>query len=98
MVRSRYQQVVVVIDGGAYRHGAQPTSVNQHSTMAIGVGSEGMSVEITAGSPDVDDDATPEIDEAVAAAQSVLSGRFGAQIRLADPEDLGGAGQSVVIR
>ncbi|MCS7481343.1 hypothetical protein ACFFQW_09215 [Umezawaea endophytica] len=57
-----------------------------------------MSVEITAGSPDVDNAATPEIDEAVAAAQSVLSGRFGAQIRLADPEDLGGAGRSVVVR
>jgi hypothetical protein len=57
-----------------------------------------MSVEITAGSPDVDNAATPEIEEAVAAAQSVLSGRFGAQIRLADPEDLGGAGRSVVVR
>lgn len=57
-----------------------------------------MSVEITAGSPDIDDAASPEIEEAVAAAESVLTGRFGAQIRLADPEDLGGAGRSVVVR
>ncbi|WNV89245.1 hypothetical protein [Umezawaea sp. Da 62-37] len=57
-----------------------------------------MSVEITAGSPHVGDEAAPGIAEAVAAAQSVLSGRFGAQIRLADPEDLGGAGRSVVVR
>ncbi|MFE2756860.1 hypothetical protein ACFXGA_33180 [Actinosynnema sp. NPDC059335] len=57
-----------------------------------------MSVEITAGPQDIDDAAPSELDEAVAAAQSVLSSRFGAPVRLADPEDLGGAGRSVVAR
>jgi hypothetical protein len=57
-----------------------------------------MSVEITAGPQDIDDAAPSELDAAVAAAESVLSGRFGAPVRLADPEDLGGAGRSVVAR
>ncbi|WP_447006916.1 hypothetical protein ACRAKI_10800 [Saccharothrix isguenensis] len=57
-----------------------------------------MSVEITAGPQDIDDAAPSELDAAVAAAESVLSGRFGAPVRLADPEDLGGAGRSVVVR
>ncbi|PSL53710.1 hypothetical protein B0I31_108157 [Saccharothrix carnea] len=57
-----------------------------------------MSVEITAGPQDIDDAAPSELDDAVAAAESVLSGRFGAPVRLADPEDLGGAGRSVVAR
>jgi hypothetical protein len=57
-----------------------------------------MSVEITAGPQDIDDAAPSELDDAVAAAESVLSKRFGAPVRLADPEDLGGAGRSVVAR
>ena len=57
-----------------------------------------MSVEITTGPPDISDAASPEILDAVAAAESVLTRRFGAQVRLADPEDLGGTGRSVVVR
>lgn len=57
-----------------------------------------MSVDITAGPQDIDDAAPSELDDAVKAAESVLSGRFGAPVRLADPEDLGGAGRSVVAR
>lgn len=56
-----------------------------------------MSVEITADPPGVDDP-DPAVVEAVAAAQAVLTGRFGATVRLADPENLGGAGSSVVVR
>ncbi len=55
-------------------------------------------MEITAGPQDIDDAAPSELDDAVAAAESVLSKRFGAPVRLADPEDLGGAGRSVVAR
>ncbi|GAA3859269.1 hypothetical protein GCM10022243_26370 [Saccharothrix violaceirubra] len=47
----------------------------------------------TAGSTD-----TSGVPDAVAAAESVLSSRFGAPVRLADPEDLGGTGRSVVVR
>ncbi|MFD5827778.1 hypothetical protein [Lentzea sp. NPDC060358] len=54
-----------------------------------------MSVEITAGPPDT---TSPEIDDAVGAAERVLTRRMGAQVRLADPEALGGTGRSVVIR
>jgi hypothetical protein len=57
-----------------------------------------MSVEITAGPPDVDDAASPEVLDAVAAAESVLTARLGARVRLADPVDLGGTGRSVVVR
>ncbi|WP_309113418.1 hypothetical protein [Saccharothrix sp.] len=57
-----------------------------------------MSVEITAGPADIDDADHSDLLAAVAAAESVLSGRFGAQVRLADPERLGGAGRSVVVR
>ncbi|MBM7810215.1 hypothetical protein [Saccharothrix algeriensis] len=57
-----------------------------------------MSLEITAGPADIDDAADPDLLETVAAAESVLSGRFGAAVRLADPERLGGAGRSVVVR
>ncbi|RKT53942.1 hypothetical protein C8E97_2530 [Saccharothrix australiensis] len=55
-------------------------------------------MEITAGPVDIDDDADSEVRAAVVAAESVLSGRFGAAVRLADPERLGGAGRSVVVR
>ena len=54
-----------------------------------------MSVEITAGPPDT---TSPEIVDAVGAAERVLTRRLGAQVRLADPEALGGTGRSVVIR
>ncbi|WP_408607169.1 hypothetical protein [Actinokineospora bangkokensis] len=40
----------------------------------------------------------PEIDAAVAAAEAVMAKRFGARIRLADAEDLGGSGRSAVLR
>ncbi|WP_253772706.1 hypothetical protein [Goodfellowiella coeruleoviolacea] len=57
-----------------------------------------MSVEITADQPLIGDAAGPEVMEAVAAAESVLSRRYGAAIRLADPEELDGTGRSVVVR
>jgi len=38
------------------------------------------------------------VDGAVHAAERLLTARLGAQVRLADPEDLGGSGRSVVLR
>ncbi|WP_253846511.1 hypothetical protein [Actinosynnema pretiosum] len=53
-----------------------------------------MSVETTASPVDVE----PGLLDAVRAAETVLSGRFGARVTLADPENLGGAGRSTVAR
>ena len=63
-----------------------------------GVGSVQMGVDAAAGSSDVVDDIRSEVSETMAAAQQVLSHRFGATVRLAAPEDLGGSGESTVIR
>lgn len=52
----------------------------------------------TAAGTDVDSGIGPEVSETVAAAEQVLSHRFGAAVRLADPEDLGGSGTSTVVR
>ncbi|AHH96066.1 hypothetical protein GCM10010174_42640 [Kutzneria viridogrisea] len=57
-----------------------------------------MSVETTAGPADVNGALDPEVADAVAAAEAVLSRRFGAAVRLADPEDLGGSGKATVLR
>jgi hypothetical protein len=57
-----------------------------------------MGVDAAAGSSDVVDDIRSEVSETMAAAQQVLSHRFGAAVRLAAPEDLGGSGESTVIR
>jgi hypothetical protein len=57
-----------------------------------------MSVETTAGPATVAGAADNRVMAAVTAAESVLSRRFGATIRLADPEDLHGSGKSTVIR
>ncbi|AOS63076.1 phosphotransferase family protein [Actinoalloteichus hymeniacidonis] len=39
-----------------------------------------------------------ELNDTVRAAETVLTGRFGASVRLADPEDLGGSGRAAVVR
>jgi hypothetical protein len=57
-----------------------------------------MGVDAAAGSSDVVEDIRPEVSETMIAAQLVLSHRFGAAVRLAAPEDLGGSGTSTVIR
>jgi hypothetical protein len=57
-----------------------------------------MSVDITTGSSGATDGIEPAVSGTVAAAEHVLSHRFGAPIRLADPEDLGGSGESTVLR
>jgi hypothetical protein len=57
-----------------------------------------MGVDAAAGSSDVVEDIRSEVSETMAAAQLVLSHRFGAAVRLAAPEDLGGSGESTVIR
>jgi hypothetical protein len=57
-----------------------------------------MSVEITTGSSDAIGGIEPAVSETVARAEQVLSRRFGAAIRLADPEHLGGSGRSTVVR
>jgi len=57
-----------------------------------------MSVETTAGPANAAGAADNEVVATVAAAESVLSRRFGASIRLADPEDLRGSGKSTVLR
>ncbi|HEX3789375.1 MAG TPA: hypothetical protein VHW44_16040 [Pseudonocardiaceae bacterium] len=57
-----------------------------------------MSVETTAGSSDVDGGIEPEVSRTVTAAEQVISHRFGAAVRLADPEYLGGSGSSTVVR
>ncbi|PPK63936.1 hypothetical protein V5P93_001854 [Actinokineospora auranticolor] len=46
----------------------------------------------------VDHPASAEVLATVVAAESVLSKRFGARIRLAEPEDLGGSERSIVLR
>lgn len=55
-----------------------------------------MSVDLAADPPDIDNDA--EMLATVGAAESVLSRRFGARIKLAEPEDLGGSDRSIVLR
>jgi hypothetical protein len=57
-----------------------------------------MSVEITTGSSDAIGGIESAVSETVARAEQVLSHRFGATIRLADPEHLGGSGKSTVVR
>jgi hypothetical protein len=57
-----------------------------------------MSVETTTGSSDAIGGIESAVSEAVVRAEQVLSHRFGATIRLADPEHLGGSGRSTVIR
>ena len=57
-----------------------------------------MSVEITTGPPEVRVPASTEVTDTVGTAESVLSRRTGASVRLADAEDLGGSERSVVMR
>jgi hypothetical protein len=57
-----------------------------------------MSVETAADPPAAGGEADPEVLATVTAAESVLSRRFGAKIRLSEPEDLGGSERSVVLR
>ncbi|HEV7646692.1 MAG TPA: hypothetical protein VGP26_00875 [Actinophytocola sp.] len=57
-----------------------------------------MSVETAADPPALGGEADPEVLATVAAAESVLSRRFGARIKLSEPEDLGGSERSVVLR
>ena len=57
-----------------------------------------MSVETTTGSSDAAGGIGSAVSGAVAAAEQVLSHRFGASVRLAEPEDLGGSGSSTVVR
>lgn len=57
-----------------------------------------MSVQTTAGSHEVDQGIGPAVSGTVAAAEQVLSQRFGAAIHLAEPENLGGSGTSTVLR
>ncbi|HEX5119321.1 MAG TPA: hypothetical protein VFW65_29370 [Pseudonocardiaceae bacterium] len=57
-----------------------------------------MSVDTTTGSSDAAGSVESAVSGTVAAAEQVLSHRFGASIRLADPEDLGGSGTSTVVR
>jgi hypothetical protein len=57
-----------------------------------------MSVEITTGSSDAAGGIESAVSRTVAAAEQVLSHRFGASIRLAGAEDLGGSGTSTVLR
>lgn len=57
-----------------------------------------MSVDTTTGSSDAAGGVESAVSGTVAAAEQVLSHRFGAAIRLADPEDLGGSGTSTVVR
>lgn len=57
-----------------------------------------MSVETTTGSSDAVGGIGSAVSNTVAAAEQVLSHRFGAPIRLAEPEDLGGSGSSTVVR
>ncbi|HEY3607659.1 MAG TPA: hypothetical protein VGL06_09180 [Pseudonocardiaceae bacterium] len=57
-----------------------------------------MSVETTTGSSDAIGGIESAVSETVARAEQVLSHRFGATIRLADPEHLGGSGKSTVVR
>ncbi|WP_092520382.1 phosphotransferase family protein [Actinopolyspora saharensis] len=57
-----------------------------------------MSVEITTGPPEVRVPASAEVTDTIGTAEAVLTRRTGASVRLADPEDLGGSGRSVVMR
>ncbi|HEY0500731.1 MAG TPA: hypothetical protein VGD48_33640 [Kutzneria sp.] len=57
-----------------------------------------MSVETTAGPANAAGAADNEVLATVAAAEAVLTRRFGASIRLADPEELRGSGKSTVLR
>jgi hypothetical protein len=57
-----------------------------------------MTVDTAAGSSDVHGGIGPAVSRTMAAAESVLSHRFGATVRLAEPEDLGGSSTSTVIR
>jgi hypothetical protein len=57
-----------------------------------------MSVETTTGSSDAAGGVGSAVSGTVAAAEQVLSHRFGAAIRLAGAEDLGGSGTSTVLR
>ena len=57
-----------------------------------------MSVDTTTGSSGATGGIESAVSGTVAAAEQVLSHRFGAAIRLADPEDLGGSGTSTVVR
>ncbi len=57
-----------------------------------------MSVDITASSSDAAGGIESAVSGTVQAAEQVLSHRFGASVRLAEPEDLGGSGSSTVVR
>lgn len=57
-----------------------------------------MTLEITTGPMELDDEPGAEVAAAIAAAESVLTRRFGATVRLAQPENLGGSRRSVVLR
>lgn len=57
-----------------------------------------MSVDTAADPPTLGGEADPEVLATIVAAESVLRRRFGAKIRLSDPEDLGGSERSVVLR
>jgi hypothetical protein len=57
-----------------------------------------MSVDIAADQSEVDENPSPDMREAVAAAEAVLRRRYGAKIQLAEPEDLGGSKHSTVVR
>lgn len=57
-----------------------------------------MSVEITAGPPEVRVLASSEVTDTVDKAEAILSRRVGAPVRLSDAEDLGGSNRSVVLR
>lgn len=57
-----------------------------------------MSVETAADPPTLGGEADPEVLATVVAAESVLSRRFGATIKLSEPQDLGGSERSVVLR
>lgn len=57
-----------------------------------------MSVDTTTGSSDAANGIGSAVSGTVAAAEQVLSHRFGAAIRLGEPEDLGGSGESTVVR
>ena len=59
---------------------------------------ETMSVEITTGPPEVRVPASAEVTDTVGTAESVLSKRSGAPVRLDEAEDLGGSERSVVMR
>jgi hypothetical protein len=57
-----------------------------------------MSVETAADPPTLGGEADPEVLATVVAAESVLSRRFGARIKLTEAEDLGGSVRSCVVR